>query len=370
MNSRIYLVRRAVSNLIMFVLMLMITYSCEAQNIVADIPVKGLQDYYRDYFPVGVAVMPSSLSGDECILIQKEFNSLTAEYVMKPALLHPSENTYFWADADKIVNFAQDNGMKMWGHTLCWHKQSPAWMFLDASGNTVTKEVLLQRLKDHITAVVTRYKGKVYAWDVINEAIDDDNAKIYRETQWFTICGEEYIAKAFQWAHEADPDAQLYYNDYNTESPGKRDKIYNMLKNLIDAGIPIHGVGLQGHWSVYWPSETELKAAIAKYSSLGLKIQITELDISVYSSTADFSIRKPGDDVFTADMEKKQIDMYKMIFRVFRENKNVINGVTFWNVSDRKSWLDNFPVKNRKNYPLLFDRNLAPKRAYWEVVNF
>jgi endo-1,4-beta-xylanase len=143
-----------------------------------------------------------------------------------------------------------------------------------------------------------------------------------------------------------------------------------MLKKLQDAGVPVHGIGLQGHWSLNWPSETDIRDAIAKYSSLGLKVQITELDISVYSSTADFSVRTPGDDAFTQDMEQKQIDKYKMIFRVFRENKNVITGVTFWNVSDKKSWLDNFPVKNRKNYPLLFDQNLQPKKAYWEVVKF
>jgi endo-1,4-beta-xylanase len=355
----------------LFVFLLIISISCESQIVDTSIPPgKGLKDYYNGYFPVGVAVMPSSLSGDESVLIKKEFNSLTAENVMKPAPLHPSENTYFWTDADKIVDFAQVNGMKMRGHTLVWHNQTPAWMFKDASGNTVTKEVLLQRLKDHITAVVTRYKGKVYAWDVVNEAIDDDNAKIYRETQWYTICGEEYIAKAFLWAHEADPDALLFYNDYNTESPGKRDKIYNLLKKLIDAGVPVNGIGLQGHWSINHPSESDLRDAIAKYSSLGIKVQITELDISVYSSDSDFSVRKPGDDVFTSVMEQKQIDKYKMIFRVFRENKNVITGVTFWNVSDRKTWLDNFPIRNRKNYPLLFDQNLQRKKAYPEVINF
>ena len=206
--------------------------SCEAQNMGLNNSVKGLKDYYKDYFPIGVSVMPSALTGDESNLIKKEFNSLTAENVMKAALIHPGETIYSWANADQIVDFAQANGMKMRGHTLCWHKQTPAWMFVDAAGNAVTKEVLLQRLKDHITSVVARYKGKVYAWDVVNEAIDDDNSKIYRETSWYTICGEEFIAKAFQWAHEADPNAQLFYNDYNTESPVKRDKIYNMLKKL------------------------------------------------------------------------------------------------------------------------------------------
>jgi endo-1,4-beta-xylanase len=226
--------------------------------------------------------------------------------------------------------------------------------------------MLLARLKDHITQVVTRYKGKVYAWDVVNEAVDDDDAKFYRETDWYKICGEEYIAKAFQWAHEADPEAKLFYNDYNTEFEGKRDKVYRLVKQLIDAGVPIHGIGLQGHWNIVNPAEKDLRDAIEKYSSLGLKIQITELDVSVYSSGET----NPADNVFTPEREQKQIDKYKMIFRVFREYKNVISGVTFWNVSDKSSWLDNFPVKGRKNYPLLFDQNLKPKKAYWEVVKF
>jgi endo-1,4-beta-xylanase len=327
---------------------------------------KGLKDYYKEFFPVGVAVAPNSLTGDEKVLILKQFNSLTAENVMKPALIHPEEKRYYWDNADKIVNFAESNGMFIRGHTLCWHNQTAAWMFKDDAGNRVTKEVLLSRLRDHITQVVSRYKGKVSAWDVINEAVDDDDSIYLRETDWYKICGEEYIAKAFQWAHEADPDAELFYNDYNTESPAKRDKIYRLLKQLIDKGVPVHGIGLQGHWNINNPSEKDLRDAIEKFSSLGLKVQITELDVSIYTSDKT----DPSDYIFTPEREQKQIEKYKMVFRVFREYKNVITNVTFWNVSDRSSWLDNFPVRGRKNYPLLFDQNLKPKKAYWEVVNF
>jgi endo-1,4-beta-xylanase len=328
--------------------------------------IKGLKDYYKDCFTMGVAVAPNSLKGPQSALILKHFSSLTAENVMKPALIHPEENRYFWDNADLILNFARSNGMKVRGHTLVWHKQTPLWMFKDAAGNTATKEVVLARLKEHITQVVSRYKGKVYAWDVVNEALDDDNAKIYRETEWYKICGEEYIAKAFQWAHEADPDALLFYNDYNTEFAGKRDKVYSLVKKLLDEGVPIHGIGLQGHWNIVNPTEADLKNALIKYSSLGLKVHITELDVSVYSSDE----RNPADNLFTAGREEKQIEKYNMIFRVFREYKNVISSVTFWNVSDRSSWLDNFPVRGRKNYPLLFDQNLRPKKAYWNVVKF
>jgi len=347
--------------------------SCQAQqNQGLKETDKGLKDYYSVYFPIGVSVAPSHLlpGAPERELILKEFNSLTAENVMKMGPVHPEENRYFWDNADAIVNFAVEHNMKIRGHNLCWHQQTPGWMFKNPDGTTVTKEVLLNRLKDHITQIVTRYKGKVYTWDVVNEAIDDNNSKTYRETQWYKICGEEFIEKAFRWAHEADPDAQLFYNDYNTENPGKRDRIYNMLKKLLDAGVPVHGIGLQGHWSINGPSEKDLRDAIEKYASLGLKVQITELDVSVYDRNEDFSVRKPGDDAFTPEREQKQIEKYKIFFRVFRDYKNVITGVTFWNVSDRHSWLDNFPVKNRKNYPLLFDQNLQRKRAYYEVVNF
>ncbi|HUX56370.1 MAG TPA: endo-1,4-beta-xylanase [Bacteroidales bacterium] len=327
---------------------------------------KGLKDYYMDSFPIGVAVSPTSLTGSQSALILNHFGSLTAENVMKVGPIHPEENRYYWDNADKTVNYAKENGMLMRGHTLCWHKQTPAWMFKDANGNSVTKEVLLARLKDHITQVVTRYKGKVYAWDVVNEAIDDNDSIFLSETEWYRICGEEYIAKAFQWAHEADPDAQLFYNDFNTEFPCKRDRVYRLLKQLLDAGVPVHGVGLQGHWNINNPTEKDLRDAIEMFSSLGLKIQITELDVSIYSSEE----KDPSDNVLTEVREQKQIEKYKMVFKVFRDYKNVISGITFWNVSDKSSWLNNYPVRGRKNYPLLFDRNLQPKKAYQEVVNF
>ena len=335
-----------------------------SKNVSSEVdPTKGLKDFYGEYFPIGVAVGPNNLEGEEAEMIKKHFNSLTAENVMKPGPIHPEENRYAWENADRIVDFAQANGMKVRGHTLCWHSQTGAWMFRDAEGNQVTKEVALARLKDHITQVGSRYKGKIYAWDVLNEAVEDsDTTKIYRETMWYRICGEEYIAKVFHWAHEADPDAVLVYNDYNTEDPGKRDRIYTMLKKLLDEGVPVHAVGLQGHWNINDPTEQNLRDAIDKFSSLGLKIQITELDVSIYSSRADTI-----DTGFTPEREQKQIDLYKMAFDVFREKKDVVTSVTFWNVSDRHSWRDR---RGMKVYPLLFDEDLKPKEVFWEVVKF
>ncbi|WP_207428550.1 endo-1,4-beta-xylanase [Pedobacter sp. SYSU D00535] len=332
---------------------------------------KGLKDYYKDYFPIGVAVGPQTLKGDEAELLLREFNSITAENAMKMGPIHPRENEYFWRDADSIVNFAQKHGLRVRGHNLLWHEQAPEWMFKDSQGNQVSRDVLLARLKDHIYTVVKRYKGKIYAWDVVNEAIDDNPDDFLRKTKWLEIIGEDFIAKAFQFAHEADPDALLFYNDYNTERPEKRDRIYTLLKQLVDAKVPIHGVGLQAHWSIFEPTEKELREAIEKYSSLGLQIHFTEVDMSVYPWEKERRAKRSGEnDQLTPELEQKQIAQYKMVFDIFREYRKHITSVTFWNVSDRYTWLDTYPVSGRKNYPLLFDTKLERKKAYWEVVNF
>jgi len=360
---------------------------------------KGLKDYYKNYFPIGVAVSVRSITGPDTTLILQQFNSLTPENAMKMGPIHPEEGRYNWKDADAIVNFATTHGLKIRGHNLCWHEQTPAWLFRDAQGGDVTKAVLLQRLKDHITSVVSRYKGKIYAWDVVNEAVSDDNdidndsVHFLRNSPWYRICGDEFIAKAFEYAHAADPQAQLFYNDYNTERPGKRQRVYRLLKTLVDAGVPITGVGIQAHWSIYEPTETELRTTIDRFSSLGLKVQITELDISVYPWEKDRRLRRPGEsDAYTPELEQQQAEQYKSVFSVFRDygldgkdvvngrdgkgarngrdRKGVINGVTFWNVTDRHTWLDDYPVPGRKNYPLLFDTTGHAKKAFREVVEF
>ena len=331
---------------------------------------KGLKDYYKKYFPVGAAVTPRSIKGDEAELIKQQFSSITAENAMKMGPIHPEENRYYWTDADAIVNFGIENKMKVRGHCLVWHTQSPRWFFKDPEGKTIDKEMLYKRLKEHIQTVVSRYKGKIYAYDVVNEVIAD-GPEIYRKTSFLDIAGDEFIAKAFEYAHEADPKAILFYNDYNTEQPAKREKIYNMLKKFLDAGVPIHGVGLQAHWSVSTPTREELEKSITMFSSLGLQIQFTELDISVYSGREGGQIitgqRDTTKRVFTTEMEQKQLDKYQMVFEVFRKYKKNITGVTFWNVSDRYTWLDG---RGRKNFPLLFDTNLKPKKAFSAVTQF
>ncbi len=349
-------------NTLFFLLILNGFLVCQGQQIDSSL---GLKDHYKKHFLIGASVTPNSLKGQSGALIIREFNTITAENAMKPGLIHPEKDRYFWTDTDTIVGFAKRNNMKMRGHTLCWHRQTADWLFKDDAGKQVGKEELLARLKDHITNVVGRYKGSIYAWDVVNEAIDDNEKIEFRSSLWYEICGEDYIAKAFQYAHEADPEAKLFYNDYNTENPVKREKIYLMIKKLKDQGVPIHGVGLQGHWSNKWPSSDELTRTIEKFSSLGIDIQITEMDISVYGSKENMD-ENPG--VFTPERENAQIEKYKSFFEVFLKSNNKISSVTFWNVSDRHSWLDNFPVKNRKNFPLLFDATFSRKKAYWEVV--
>lgn len=353
---------------------------------------KGLKDYYKDYFPIGVAVSTASIHGADSALIVKEFNSVTPENDMKMGPIHPSENVYNWKNADDIVNFAESHHIKIRGHNLCWHAQEASWMFTGPDGKQVTKELLLKRLHDHIFAVAGRYKGKIYAWDVVNEAVDDSNdtTQIYRKSNWYNICnGPEFIEAAFRYAHEADPNAKLYYNDYNSEHPVKREKIYKLLKALVGHHVPIDGVGMQAHWKLNDPSPAELRKALDEYTSLGLKVQFTELDITIrlpQPRPAPGSAPAPQtpDSGFTPQAEARQLAQYKMAFDIFREYKKFITGVTFWNVSDRSSWLDarggglaggaaasnNGPRVVRKAYPLLFDENRQRKKAYQAVVDF
>src|SRR5436190_13554147 len=259
--------------------------SCVTQNVPKEKKVVApgsLKDFYKDYFPIGVAVNPEALNTDEAEFMVNHFNSVTPENAMKMGPIHPNENEYNYSNADKIVDFAVANNMKIRGHALCWHEQTPDWLFKDKNGKEVTKEVLLDRLKKHITEVVTHYKGKIYAWDVVNEAISDNPSEFLRNSIWYRICGEDFIVKAFEYAHAADPNAKLFYNDYNEVQPEKRDRIYKLLKKLKDQGVPIHGMGMQGHWNISHPSETDLRDALDKYTSLRLEVQVTELDVSVY----------------------------------------------------------------------------------------
>ncbi|PTB92538.1 1,4-beta-xylanase [Marivirga lumbricoides] len=333
----------------------------------------GLHEYYSGYFPIGVAVSPRALEDSaQSALILREFNSMTPENVMKAGPIHPSPNQYNWGPADAVSNYAKENDLKLRGHALVWHQQYPGWFFKDENGDQISKDTLYARMKSHITEVVNRYKDVIYAWDVVNEAVSDNSDFVYRqESPYYQIAGEEYLAKAFEFAHAADPQAKLFYNDYNAARPEKVDRIYTLVKKLKDAGVPIHGVGIQGHWSIFEPSEKDLRYAIDKYASLGLDVQITELDVSIYPWEKERRAMKPGEsDEFTNELEEKQLKQYDMFFHVFRDYKETLTGVTFWNISDQYTWLDTYPVEGRKNYPLLFDQELKPKKAYYKVTSF
>jgi len=335
---------------------------------------KGLKDYYKSYFPVGVAVSPRALQNPaEVALILQQFSSLTPENDMKMGPIHPDSTRWNWAPADAIVDFAQAHKLKVRGHNLCWHEQTPRWIFKNPDGSQVSKARLLKRLHDHIDAVVKRYKGKIYAWDVVNEAIADNPNEFLRNSDWYKICSEDFIAEAFRYAHAADPSAVLFYNDYNTERPEKMERIYKLLKKLKDAKVPIDAVGLQGHWSLVEPTEQELRTTIERFASLGLKVQVTELDVSVYPWEKDRRAKRPDEsDAYTPEMQARQSAQYKLFFKVFRDEAKAgrLTGITFWNISDHYSWLDTYPVVGRKNHPLLFDENFKPKPAYYEVVKF
>ncbi|WAM33191.1 endo-1,4-beta-xylanase [Caldicellulosiruptor morganii] len=324
--------------------------------------IPSLIEKYKDYFKVGVALSYKSIASDtEKKMVLKHFNSITAGNEMKPSELLISENNYNFSKADEFVNFATSNNIAIRGHTLVWHEQTPDWFFKDANGNTLSKDALLSRLKQYIYTVVGRYKGKVYAWDVVNEAIDESQGNGFRRSNWYNICGPEYIEKAFIWAHEADPDAKLFYNDYNTENSQKRQFIYNMIKSLKEKGVPIHGIGLQCHINLDWPSISEIENTIKLFSSIpGLEIHITELDMSFYQWGSSTSYSTPPRDLLI-----KQAMRYKELFDLFKKY-NVITNVTFWGLKDDYSWLSqNF---GKSDYPLLFDENYKSKYAFWSLI--
>lgn len=334
---------------------------------------QGLKDAYKDYFTIGVAVNSRNVTdAAQMELIKKEFNSITAENDMKVALIQPKEGEFHWENADKIANFCRQNGIKLRGHNLCWHSQFADWMFTDKKGNPVKKEVFYARLKKHIQAVVTRYKDIIYCWDVVNEAMADQAfswpghpANPYRDSKLYKLCGDEFIAKAFQFAREADPNALLFYNDYNAADPGKRDRIFNMVKKMKDAGVPIDGIGMQGHYNIYGPSEEDIDAAITKYATIVKHIHFTELDLRTnMEQGGQLQFSRGEAKPMAPYLQTLQEDQYARIFRIFRKHADVIDNVTFWNLGDKDSWL------GVNNHPLLFDENYKPKKSYYVVKDF
>ena len=336
----------------------------------------GLKDAYKDYFSIGVAVNMRNISNPEQIaIIKKDFNSITAENDMKPQPTEPAYGQFNWENADKIANFCRGNGIKLRGHCLMWHAQIGEWMYKDEKGDLVSKEKLFQNMKHHITAIVERYKDVVYAWDVVNEAISDggwqggrrgmgEHPSPYRNSPLYQIAGDEFIKKAFIYAREADPNVLLFYNDYNAADPGKRDRIYNMVKSMKEEGVPIDGIGMQGHYNVYGPSMEDVDAALTKYSTIVKHIHITELDIRANQEMGgQLNFSRDGGNISQV-VKTLQEDQYARLFKVLRKHKDVVDNVTFWNLSDRDSWL------GARNYPLPYDENYKAKRVYSIIKDF
>lgn len=311
-----------------------------------------LKDYFKNDFPIGAAVYTWQMEGTYGELLKKHFNSITATYEMKPKFISPAENQYTFDAADYYVKYAQDNGMGLRGHALLWHIDAAEWMFTDSNGQPASRDLLLQRLQSYIETVMDRYKGKIYAWDVVNEAIADNggDADGVRISPWYTLIGPDYIEKAFEFARAADPDAKLYYNDYFTEVPEKREHIYQLLKRLKAKGL-IDGVGLQSHYGLITPPIEEVEKTIKLFSSLGLDIQVTELDVD-----SGVSMGTP----MPADIAAKQAHRYKELFDLYKAYKDKISSVTIWGLQDEKSY---------NNQAMLFDANLQAKLVYWGIVD-
>lgn len=369
---------------------------------------KSLKEAYAGQFLIGTAQdFPRGFSEAELANAKFHYDIVTPENCMKPQPTHPSEDTYNFSAPDALVEWADENGLEVWGHTLLWHSQTGRWFFEDATaaedqtaaaperpegapaerpegarnrrpgggfgggnaGPQASKEVILERLKEHIFTVAGRYKGKIMGWDVANESIADDGdwtTENLRNSSWYSAVGPEVLTLAFKWAHEADPDAELYYNDYNIEQgaskdTGKHAASLILLKRLIKEGAPIDGVGIQGHWHLDTNLE-DVEKAIENYGKLGLKVSITELDVtSTGDNSGAFGVRR-GENSIPPENYEKQAEVYKKLFEIFNRHSDVIDRVTFWGISDTRSW-------RRGQDALLFTGDLEPKPAFHAVID-
>lgn len=335
---------------------------------------KGLKDLFQGKFYIGTAMNTGQITGRDtsCVrIIKQHFNTITAENCMKCGPLQPVEGKYDFRLSDQFVEFGMQNKMFIVGHCLVWHSQAPKWFFVDEQGNDVSREVLISRMKNHIQTVVGRYKGKVKGWDVVNEAILDDGS--WRRSKLYTIIGPDFVKLAFQFAHEADPDAELYYNDYSMALPGRREGVVKMVKELQKDGIRINGIGMQGHCSLNFPRTEEFEKSILAFAGLGVNVMITEMDISALpgpkdNQGADVDSRveyknelNPYTNGLPDEVEKAHAKRYQEFFDLFLKHQDKISRVTLWGVQDGQSWKNNFPVPGRTDYPLLFDRKYQPK---------
>jgi endo-1,4-beta-xylanase len=340
-----------------------------------------LREAFQRDFLIGAALNESEFSGKAgCadLLIPAQFNSISPENALKWEAIHPERDRYNFEPADGYVEFGRTRKMFVVGHTLVWHNQTPKWVFQDEQGKDVDRDTLLGRMSNHIATVVGRYKGKVGGWDVVNEALEEDGS--LRQSPWLRIIGEDYLLKAFEFAHAADPDAELYYNDFSIENAPKRAGAVALVKKLQSQGAHITGVGLQGHYKMEWPTPVQVDDTLKAFARLGLKVMVTELDLDMLppatrSQSAEISMNfelqarlNPYTNGLPEAVQQTLAKRYAELFAVFVKNRDHLTRVTFWGVTDARSWLNNWPVKGRTSYPLLFDRQCQPKPAFDAVI--
>ena len=340
-----------------------------------------LKEVFAPHFMIGTALNEDQFREVDTLgarITKRHFNTITPENVLKWELVHPQPGRYDFGAADRFVQFGEDNGMFIVGHTLVWHSQTPSWVFEDGNGNPATREQLLERMRDHIHTVVGRYRGRIHGWDVVNEALNEDGT--LRQSPWLQIIGEDYLEHAFRFAREADPDVELYYNDYNLENADKRNGAVTLVRRLQQAGAPIDGIGTQFHGRLEWPTVEQVDTTLTAFAGTGLKVMVTELDIDVLPAawgipTADISARaelrdslNPYPNGLPAPVQQELAERYAELFQVFLKHSDHLSRVTFWGVRDSDSWLNNWPVRGRTSYPLLFDAQGDPKPAFHSVV--
>lgn len=342
---------------------------------------EGLKDIFKDDFVIGVAMKTGYVMNEKpevLAILTQHFNSLSPENGLKWEKVHPKKDQYDFDFADKYVALGEKLGAFTIGHCLVWHQQVPKWVFVDDSGESLSKEELIARMEEHIETVVGRYKGKIQGWDVVNEAFNDDGT--WRESNWFKIAGPDFIKAAFRKAHEVDPEAELYYNDYNVFLPAKRKAILDFFKEMKAEGIQIDGIGMQGHYLLDSPSIETIEKGVLDIHEAGFKVMFTELDVDVLprpnnSEGADLNRNfanwpkwNPYVDGLPAEIEKKLAKRYASLFGLFKTHSDKISRVTFWGINDGDSWLNNFPVRGRTNYPMVFDRDFKVKTEVFEAI--
>jgi endo-1,4-beta-xylanase len=339
-----------------------------------------LKEVFKDDFLIGTALNVGQFYENEVQdvdIIKAQFNSITPENILKWESVHPLPNEYAFEASDQFIKFGEENKMFIIGHTLIWHQQTPKWVFEDDEGNTIDRDTLLERMRSHIHTVVGRYKGKIHGWDVVNEAVNNDGTML--ESPWMKIIGEDYVMKAFQFAHEADPNAELYYNDYGLACESKRAGAIALIRKLQANGIPMTAIGLQEHNTLEWPPIQQVEDTIISFAELGLQVHITELDVDVLPtawqyqntelSTEIFNSLNPYSEELPASIDQALTKRYTELFEMYLKHHQVIDRVTLWGVTDRNSWLNYIPIKGRTNYPLLFDRNGHSKQAFDAVIS-